>query len=114
MTDTRESERKFPICYLKVFDRESNKMVGRVVDISTEGMRLVGDSPLEFNREYRLRMPMPEAVRPEKQVAFDADVRWTGPDLNPDFSDTGLKLSNVSEEDHRVINHLLRSYVFHG
>ncbi|RKX27011.1 MAG: hypothetical protein DRP45_02135 [Candidatus Zixiibacteriota bacterium] len=114
MADARALQRKQPICYLRVFDRNSNRMVGRVIDITTEGVRLVSETPLPENTTVQLRMPMPEAVQPGLQVSFDADVKWSGLDINPEYIDTGLMMTDITDADRLAIHRLVRSYAFHS
>ena len=95
MAEQRKHDRKHMINYLRVIDRNTEELVGNLVDITTEGCMLISDDPIETGADFELKLDLPEEIR-GRQITFDAHSRWCKSDVNPEFYDTGLRLSNIS------------------
>lgn len=94
--EQRKLRRLHIICYLRVFDRESAELVGHIADISTAGMMLVSDRPLELDTDYRLVMELPLEGNKRTRVLLTARSIWSRRDANPDFYNVGFKLKRPS------------------
>jgi hypothetical protein len=109
-------ERKIPrrhlIYYLRVFEQESDRLVGNLVDITPEGIMLVSDAELDPGREYELRMDLPTDVYNNGRLLFKAVCIWSKNDINPEFYDSGFRLLDVNPEAELCIKHLIRLYSF--
>ena len=95
-SNQRKVARRHLIYYLRVFDRDGDhdgkELLGNLVDISTRGIMLVSERPIEVGRVFNLRMYLPETVEGSREVEFSAESRWCQNDANPDFYDTGFEL----------------------
>jgi len=98
---------------MRVHDRTSSNLVGRVVDLTTEGMRIVSEQPVTAADALQLKMTLPVGLG-AAEVAFDARAVWSGPDINPDFFDTGLKIDAISDEGARSLERVMRLSSFRG
>lgn len=88
----RSVPRRHLIYYLRVFNVDSDTLMGNLVDISTRGIMVVSDQPVQVGKRYRLKMVLPETVEGRKDVEFEAESRWCQNDANSDFFDTGFEL----------------------
>jgi len=98
MEERRKHKRRHSIFYIKVYDEETGKMAGRLVDITTGGMMLVSEEPIEVGTISRFKMPLPEKIRDIGEISFKARSVWNGPDINDDFFDTGFQFIEPSFE----------------
>ena len=89
--------------YLKICYRETDIELGRVVDITTEGMRLCGEEPIQTDRTLTFRLAFPITSRKKSEIVFDADVIWCRKAKNYGLYDTGIKLKNLSPEKVEII-----------
>jgi len=105
--DGRAIRRSQPISYLRVTDRNTDEQVGRVIDLTTEGIRLVSEQPIGIDQIYQLKMIVPQSDGPTEEVVFDADSIWHKSDVNPDFFDTGMKINNLSPRGVEVIEKVI-------
>ncbi len=112
MAEKRKLKRRHLIYYLRVFDRESNKLIGHLIDISPQGIMIMSEEPLEVNKLFKLRMDLPVDVFEKTEIEFDAESRWTKKDINPEFYDTGFAIMNLSYTDGRLIEKLIDDYGF--
>jgi hypothetical protein len=88
--EARSLKRRHLIYYLEVHDKESGRLLGHVVDITTGGLKLVSKEPIATNRLYTLEMTLPADYFRQKQVSFQAKSLWCSNDINPEFYDTGF------------------------
>lgn len=108
--ERRKLERVQLYYYLKVFDRNTDKVVGRLVDITPEGIMLICDTDLEPGAAYRFYMALPEGFDYKRQVEFDAVCRWSKPDVNRKYYDAGFNLTRITHRDKTLILDLMEDY----
>jgi len=113
MPDQRKYDRRDSIFYLKVFARDTDELLGHVVDISEKGIMMVSSEPMQPGRQLALRMHLPEPVSDDIQtVEFEAESRWCKPEANPDLYDIGFEILNPPDRFEQVLHDLIRSYTF--
>jgi len=112
MYERRKLKRRHLIYYLRVFDRETNQLVGHLVDLNASGVMLISVTPIDADKVFRLRMSLPSRIGGKEEWVFDAKSRWCQKDINPDFYDTGFMLMNVAESDLEVIGNLIKGFGF--
>ncbi len=83
--------------YLKVYNRKTGKPLGYIVNISTEGLRLVSRVPLLTHTVFQFRVKLPREIEGERNIDFDALSCWCRPDASPDCFDTGFKLVDTPQ-----------------
>ena len=64
--DSRSLKRRHLIYYLRVFDRNTDKLFGHIVDITTEGVMMIGEKAIETNTVYQLRMELSTLIDSSK------------------------------------------------
>ncbi len=60
-----------------VYDSLRDVYLGRLVNIHTQGLMLVGDVPLEEDRLYELDMHIPDANNGKQVLRIGVDCLWT-------------------------------------
>jgi hypothetical protein len=110
--DRRKFKRRNLLYHLEVFDAETGEPVGRMVDITPEGLMLISHRPVEVNTELHLALEMPSEILGNKRVAFTAQTRWCRHDINPDLFDTGLQFTEIGNTDIETIIGLIVDYSF--
>ncbi len=111
--DRRTIKRRHLIYYLRVWDSDGGEMIGHVVDITTEGMMLIGEKKLPLHKQFRLEIRWREPSSGQDQViAFRAESMWASPDINSEFTDTGLRLLEDADEVLQPIRGLIQRYGF--
>lgn len=107
MDDGRTLKRRHLIYYLEVYDEDSGELLGHLVDLTTRGIKLVSKNRIEIDRDYRMRMVLPEGYFKESILHFEGRAVWSGNDVNPDFFDTGFDVANLNKEVRKVIIKLI-------
>lgn len=95
--DKRHVERKYLVFYLRVFDGLGKKVMGHLVNISSNGIMLLSDFPIPINEVYKLRMRLPHELVEKNEIILNATSRWCKNDTNPEFYVTGFQLSDISQ-----------------
>jgi hypothetical protein len=112
VTEQRKLQRRDLISYLRVYGEDPGKPIGHLVDITTEGIMLISEDPIETGRVFRLRMVLPAEIDGKREVLLTAESRWCSEDENPAFYDTGFRLTEFSPEQTKIIEHLIQNYCF--
>lgn len=107
MTKNRVQKRSHLLYYLRVYDREDNRLLGHLVDITTEGLMLLSEAPLETGRSYSLRMEWPMESGEKGEILLEAESLWSRNDVNNDFYDTGFRLIASAPEQTRQIKRII-------
>ena len=107
MAENRKLKRWHLIYYLRVFDQDSDSLLGHLVDITTEGVKMVSEIPIPTEKDFRLRMEVPLESSKAEEVMFEAHSLWCRRDTNPDFFAAGFRLVNPK----RTVVNLIRGLI---
>jgi c-di-GMP-binding flagellar brake protein YcgR len=112
MEERRNAGRWNTVQYLKVHDNKTKKLAGRLVDISVEGFKLMGEKPLRPGIAFKLRLSLPEPAADKKSITFEAESRWSQRSINPDLYDTGFRITHISPDGAETIRRLIGNHAF--
>ena len=84
---------------VKIIDAESNKVLGRVVDITADGLMMVGGEHVDPGRVFNLRIVLPSMTDGKHDITVQAEAVWSKPDTNPSFFQTGFQFQNLPGND---------------
>jgi len=110
MEERRKLKRRHIMFYSRVFDRKTGKLLGYLGDITTGGIMIISEEPLQTEVHLKLRIDLPEYIYHKAVFNFEAQSLWCQPDIDPIFHNTGCKLLNISKDDQEVIEQILRDY----
>jgi hypothetical protein len=109
LKDKRKHPRYRPGIEIGVFDKTTLERVGRLVDISQEGIMLAGGNPMKINTVYELRIKLPVAIYGKNEIAFNAICLWcTKTDDNTGFQ-AGFQLKEPSRELKELIEFWMKN-----
>lgn len=99
------------IFYLRVFNQDSNELLGHIIDISESGMMLISDDPIAVPQGFRVWVDVPNGETHSRQrIQLETRSLWSGNDINPDFYDTGFCITHATPGSVRHINELIESF----
>ncbi|MBN1265273.1 MAG: PilZ domain-containing protein [Anaerolineales bacterium] len=111
MLSRRKLKRRHLIYYLRLFDRSNGKLLGHLVDITTEGIKVMSEAPLPMNQHFQFEMMLPEEFNTEK-ITFDATSVHCSNDVNPDFYATGFTIDQIDSDHAALIETLIEEFGF--
>ncbi len=112
LSDRISIKRRHLIYYLRVWNNKEDKVLGHVVDITTEGLMLISEQEIPLQRTYDLEIRWLDPERGDKATNFRAESRWSSKDVNPDFYDTGFRVLDEDIDALRPIRNLINLYGF--
>jgi hypothetical protein len=97
--DERRKHRRTRVPYeINVYDKHTGKHIGRLVNLSTEGIMLVGGAPMAVNETYECRMTLPVSIYGRREISFDALCLWCAKVENSQRFHGGFQIQKSREE----------------
>lgn len=112
MANKRSQERHELNVYLEVRDGETGQTIGRIVDLTTGGLRLVSDEPLSSGHDYDLLIETDIGGEAQVPVRVAARCTWSGHDVNPDYHAAGLQFQNLQPRQQTLLARVIRNFRF--
>ncbi len=112
MTEKRKDPRRHLVYYLSVVDEDTGQPLGRLGDLSHEGLLLLTSTPPERWRTYRLRVLPPADLQEGAPFVISAQCMWTRPDVNPDLGLAGFRFALADANTKKVIRGLMDEFGF--
>lgn len=60
-----------------VLERTEQKLVGRLVNVHTEGLMIIGDFPFAEDTVYKIDLKLPDDFKQCSLISLDLDCLWT-------------------------------------
>jgi hypothetical protein len=112
--ERRKRPRKNTPHVLFVADTEDGKILGRLVDITSDGLMLVTEDAIPTKNYFRLRLTLPRMVEGRSELVIEAESIWCKPDTNPEFYRIGFKFLNLSGQDGSLIETVMHTFTLVG
>lgn len=108
MEETKRSQKRSHLTfYYDVCDVATEKVIGKLADITTEGLLLLSTDEIEPDVSYDLKI----VADLDQPIAFSSKCRWCRIDINPDYYDIGFHVESISPDDKQRIRDLIdKSY----
>lgn len=109
MNQRRKLERHHVSSSMEVYDLDSGQLLGRVVDLHTEGLMLLSEQPIELERSWVLQVNLPMTLNGLNEFFLDADSLWSRASITGGQYWTGLQFSHLPEESRQCIERMISS-----
>ncbi len=83
---------------LQVFNRETGRSLGHLVDISVDGMRILSAAPPPHAGELFVWLEVPRDGDRRVRVFLDLECRWCKPSQKPGLWIVGCRFTNPTEK----------------
>lgn len=113
-TDGRIMRRKELVFYLEVTNAETGETIGRLVDLTTRGCKLVEQDGFESGLSFGLTVSLPDGRYGVESLSFNAIARWTKPDINPDYLVTGFEIIRLGARERKIVRKVMDHFGFRG
>jgi hypothetical protein len=107
MKNARAQQRWQLVTQLRVFNSLHDQLIGHLFDVSTDGIRLISEQPVEKDQDFNFYMNIHEDLPTERTCRMSARSIWSKEDISPNFYDSGFQLLDVSEETRSYLNSLI-------
>jgi hypothetical protein len=112
MPDRRRIGRKYLMFYSRVFDVQTTKLIGHLVDITPEGAMLISETPVPAGQDFHLKMELSPDVADIPYLEFEARSLWCQQDINPQFYNSGFKFVSIAPESIAIVEKIVEAYGF--
>ncbi|WP_460050084.1 PilZ domain-containing protein [Spirochaeta dissipatitropha] len=113
MEHHRQSARRKVFYYLEVDDLASGKMLGRIGDISPDGLLLLVTAALPMAKLYSVAVRLPDTPEFSGQsLELEIETRWQKPDVNPEILMVGCRVTRKPAGQGALINRIIDYYGF--
>jgi hypothetical protein len=99
----RHKLRDFPIAH----DHILGMVIGRVLDLSTDGLRMTTDNPIDKSTRIKCRLQLPEEIDGVSQVLVDIRCEWCRKNALHGALEAGYSFLNPSEDVQRILHKFL-------
>ena len=100
--DNKRKEEREKVSGFRIYDKITGQFIGSLGDISTAGMMLVCEKPVETNI-FQLRLDLPKEINGIKQIDFEAECTWCTKGVISNFFCAGFKFLSFSPSDVQTI-----------
>jgi hypothetical protein len=114
MSDRRRSGRNSTRHIAKVIDATTDRVLGRLANITEDGMMVVTDKPVIVYEIYHIRLTLPKPVNGTSSLDLQAQARWSKPDRNPRFRNAGFRFVQITEDDEELIRNVFNRFCLVG
>jgi hypothetical protein len=110
MNEKRQYRRRSLVYNLQVVDKNTGDIVGRVANLSPEGLMLITTDRLVKDMQLELSMALPEKIFNRDRIECAAKCTWCKRNATTDFYEAGLQLFGVTDRDIEAIVALITKY----
>jgi hypothetical protein len=110
--ENRVIQRRSLIMYLKIVNSGSDRLVGRLVDISPDGMTVISESDFVVNEIFHLKLLIPLPIEGRTYVEFNAKCLHSRVDSHSGYFYSGFQLIHPDLSNVGLIEKLISRYGF--
>ena len=111
MSELRKCIRPISQKHYLVFDRYSDRQLGRILNMSPEGILLATEKPLPVPDVIPCRMEFPEKSYNQREITFDAETRWCRFNQKTELYEMGLYISFDNRGMQELAEELIYSWM---
>lgn len=113
MSDHRKEERKKLMAFTPVYDLDNNSLLGYIGDLTLQGALVIGEKPVEVNKQTTLAIDFPETPEfPSRRVKIPARMAWSKQEPDAAYYDSGVEFYDVSEQNREILEAILERYQY--
>ena len=110
MTERRIKPRRKTAEYHIVYDRQNNDVIGRVLNLTPEGARLICAEPVEIGVQAQCRMRLPDIINGVREIRFDMVSRWCEFNKVGDWYETGWVFVQLNDLAQSAIEQMIENW----
>ena len=92
---------------LDIFEKAGYRQIGRLVDLSIDGFRMISDRAVAAGRAFVCRVKLPRPIFGQDFILLEVRCRWCRKNDEDAGYESGHSIVNVSKQDAAVILRLL-------
>ena len=114
MQDERRYSRPRLIDQFNVLDSVTNSHIGRMIDLTIGGMKMVSAEPVKIGCTFKCRFELPRNVYDGQQFDFCVEAKWGDQIESGGIYQTGYQFVDLTPEDKELILIILEQATAEG
>ena len=110
MEDNRKMVRREIMFYSRVFDRKTGKHLGLLGNLTTDGLMIISEEPVEVETQFELRIELPEDIYPKNDINLSGESLWCDSDIDPKFFNVGFQILAICQQDLELIDIVVKEF----
>ena len=113
MSEQRTTPRKKIPIYMRILNDDTQEIIGHMVEVSNDGLRLESTVVLPTNKDYYLRLELTSDLGKNipAYIVFAAQSKWCKMDtILPNLFHVGFQIIEILPEDKEVFGLVLQKY----
>ena len=108
---SKRKHKRIKLTYkLRVFDASTDRLVGQIADITTEGLMLISEEPFETGATHKIWMELPSEMNEFRQISFDLKCIWSTIDTKTNLINSGFQILDAHSGCIELIERLIKDY----
>ena len=103
--------RKHLIYFVKVSSSKGEAITGRLVNISSNGLKLITKEKLFVGDTYRLEISLPEKTNELKYIACMGKTAWCRHSTGRDHFSAGFEIIEIDDINKNCLSELMKEFV---
>lgn len=108
--DNRKSIRRYTCESFLLFNSDTNELIGRVLNLSPDGMLIAGDQEIAADATVPCRLDFAHWHELHRHLKFRATSRWCKRNLHLDWYESGWSILDLSDADRQIIEDMTRDW----
>ena len=102
--------RKFDY-YMRVLDDDTGTLLGHLIEISPQGLKLETTKPLPLQQDYYLRLELTPDLGDRPYMVFIAKSRWCKSDeIQINLYRVGFEITEIMPDDQEIFMRIVAKY----
>ena len=102
------AQRKHLIYFVKVSSSKGEALTGRLVNISSNGLKLITKEKLFVGDTYSLEISLPEKTYELKHIACTCKTVWSRHSTGRDHFSAGFEIVEIDDINKNLFNELMK------
>lgn len=107
----RRQYERFTVVDLVLYDQETERPIGKVVNISARGLLVIATKKYDLGQRHSFYVPFTKAIQGVVNFEFVGEIKWTHTNEdNPDQYSIGMEFAENPELQTMFIQQLVKIY----
>jgi len=111
VSENRKSIRRQTSDYFLVYERNTRRLIGRILDISPDGLRVMLDEPVEKSCSIQCLIKLPLPIRNVCTIDVDLTEVWSRRNEHTGWFEAGFRIDAPSSKTTEVISEIIRHVI---
>jgi hypothetical protein len=110
MQEKRQSTRKIANNTIQIHDLNTGRLLGQVVNLTSDGLMLISPQPIESNLVFQMELILQDQNHHQHNIRIGAESLWCSGANEPGYFWAGFQIIDISLDTIEFIESLMKSW----